>query len=72
MGRRNNKLCDQKGHDPKVVRQAKDLPKEILPWSKGPFQRTITDLKTDLKQLTFLDLFNIYNFFVKLLNNDRE
>ena len=32
LGGRNNKLCDQKGQDPKKVRQAKKSPKEILPW----------------------------------------
>ena len=34
MGGRNKKFCDQKGQDPKGVRQAKKPTKEILPWVK--------------------------------------
>ena len=69
MGRRNNKLCDQKGHDPKEVRQAKKPTKRNLAVGQKAHFKGLLPI---LKQLTFLDLFNIYNFFVKLLNNDRE
>ena len=40
MGGRNNKFCDQKGQDPKRVRQARNPPNEILPWVK----RTISNV----------------------------
>ena len=50
MGGRNNKLCDQKGQDPKVVRQV-----------KKPIKRNPAVGQKDYFKYTFNEISNIFH-----------
>ena len=65
MGGRNNKLCDQRGQDPKGGQAGKEThQKKSCRWPKGPFQMYMAGKKTKLKKRK-----TILNYKFKLLLN---
>ena len=54
MGGKNNRLCDQKGQDPKGGQAGKEThQKKSCRGSKGPFQMNMTGKKNKLKEKQF-------------------
>ena len=65
MGGRNNKLCDQRGQDPKGGQAGKEThQKKSCRRSKGPFQMYMAGKKTNQKKRK-----TISNYKFKLLLN---
>ena len=55
MGGRNNKLCDQKGQDPKGVRQAKKLTKRNPVVGQKDYFKCIWPEKQQQQQFHYID-----------------